>query len=168
MVLSMNRVIGPFRASTVVRAAPEHASCSARLRVDIQFNGGPGRYGPVERNPKVRGSSGAIRDGRTPCRRQVASRNPALSVVGGQPVTRTRRQPRFMGRHGSKLILPASTKVHRGGGLVARTPGVLTMHATSRTTGDQATKRPSDRATERPTVGIRESRRGSRTRSVSY
>src|SRR5665213_1248874 len=33
MVLSMNRVMSPFRASAVVRAAPKHASCSTRPRI---------------------------------------------------------------------------------------------------------------------------------------
>ena len=38
-----------------------------------------------------------------------------------------------------QLLFLAITKLHLGGGLAARTPGVLTMHATSRTTGVGAT-----------------------------
>jgi hypothetical protein len=36
---------------------------------------------------------------------------------------------------GAQFILPATTRVHRGGGLAARTPCVLTMHATGRSVG---------------------------------
>ena len=50
------------------------------------------------------------------------------------------------------FIPPAMTRVHEGGGLAARTPGVLTMHATSRTTGVGAT----DSRDERGPRGSRE------------
>src|SRR5450755_2797301 len=54
-------------------------------------------------------------------------------------------------RHRSHFILLATTTVHQGGGLAARTLGVLTMHATSRFTGVGAT----DSRNRRDPTGLR-------------
>ena len=63
----------------------------------------------------------------------------------GQRKPRVRWRPRLMSHQGRRFILPAIAKVHQGRGLAARTSGVLTMHATSRS-----------RASTRPTVGMNE------------
>lgn len=63
------------------------------------------------------------------------SRQPVNGVMGTilrrRAATATRRP----------LHSSATLSVHEGGGLVARTPGVLTMHATGRTMGGRRDRR---------------------------
>jgi hypothetical protein len=44
-------------------------------------------------------------------------------------------RPPVNGVMGIHFVLASIPRVHEGGGLAASTPGVLTMHPTSRTTG---------------------------------
>jgi hypothetical protein len=69
-----------------------------------------------------------VEDGRISRINAMANPNGALEGTENSP------QP-VNGVMGIHSILPAMTRVHEGGGIAARTPGVLTMHPTRRTTG---------------------------------
>jgi hypothetical protein len=66
--------------------------------------------------------------------RWISRINAMANPNGALEGTEKSRQP-VNGVMGIHFIFPAMTRVHEGGGLAARTPGVLTMHPTSRTTG---------------------------------